>query len=95
MIKHIVMWRVNDKSEEVLNRFKTDLEALKGKIEEIKEIEVGIDFNGSEAAYDVVLYSVFNNKEELAAYQKHPEHVKVGEFIKSVTTSRTVVDYEI
>lgn len=95
VIKHIVMWRIKDKDQEAMKKIKTDLEGLKGKIEEIKAIEVGIDFNGSDAAYDLVLYSEFDNKEGLVTYQSHPEHVKVGQFIKSVTVSRTVVDYEV
>lgn len=95
MIKHIVMWKLKDKNDETLNKMKNDLEGLKDKISEIKEIEVGIDFNGSDAAYDVVLYSVFESKEDLDAYQTHPEHVKAGVFIKSVVSNRVVVDYEV
>ncbi len=71
------------------------LEALKGKIPEIKELEVGMDVNRSEAASDVVLYSVFENKEALEAYQKHPEHVKVVGFVKEVSAERRVVDYTV
>ncbi|MGL5244279.1 MAG: Dabb family protein [Sarcina sp.] len=33
--------------------------------------------------------------EDLNSYQKHPEHVKVGEFISKVRDGRVVVDYEI
>lgn len=95
MIKHIVMWKLKEKNIEVLNKIKNDLEGLKNKIEEIKAIEVGIDFNGSEAAYDLVLYSEFLNKEDLNIYQNHEEHIKVAGFIISVVTSRAVVDYEI
>lgn len=89
------MWKVKDRNQETLNKIKNDLEGLKDKISEIKEIEVGIDFNGSDAAYDVVLYSVFENKEGLNTYQNHPEHLNVAVFIKSVVTSRVVVDYEV
>lgn len=95
MVKHIVMWKVKDKNDETLNKIKADLESLKDKITEIEKIEVGIDFNGSEAAYDVVLYSEFKNQEGLDTYQNHPEHIKVAQFVKSVVSSRAVVDYEI
>ncbi len=96
MIKHIVMWRLKESSkEENSSKLKSMLEALKGKIPEIKELEVGMDVNRSEAASDVVLYSVFENKEALEAYQKHPEHVKVVGFVKEVSAERRVVDYTV
>uniref|UniRef100_A9AB56 Stress responsive alpha-beta barrel domain protein n=1 Tax=Methanococcus maripaludis (strain C6 / ATCC BAA-1332) TaxID=444158 RepID=A9AB56_METM6 len=99
MIKHIVMWKLkeNDKDNEKLENvkiIKTNLEALKEVIPEIKYIEVGIDSKKFENNYDVVLVSEFNSFEELDVYQKHPEHLKVGEFVKSVAEIRTAVDYE-
>jgi len=99
LIKHIVMWKLKesaegaDKTENAL-KIKYGLEALKGKVETVKTIEVGININTTEAAYDVVLYSEFDCPEDLGAYQKHPEHVKVANFISKVRELRTVVDYE-
>lgn len=93
MIKHIVMWTLKDKSD--ATKVKTMLEALKDKVPSIIEIEVGIDFNGSDAAADVVLYSTFASLDDLNAYQQHPEHQAVIPFMQSVTSGRKVVDYEI
>ncbi len=93
MIKHIVMWTLKDKSD--ATKVKTMLEALKDKVPGIIEIEVGIDFNRSDAAADVVLYSTFASLDDLNAYQQHPEHQAVIPFMQSVTLGRTVVDYEI
>ncbi|NLM12270.1 MAG: Dabb family protein [Epulopiscium sp.] len=100
MVKHIVMWRLKDvtdfgSKEEMAKEAKARLEALKDKIEEIVSIEVGINFNSSDMAYDLVLYSEFNNKQDLDTYQVHPEHLKVAEMIKANVVSRAVVDYEI
>ncbi|MGG7176656.1 Dabb family protein [Clostridium paraputrificum] len=95
MIKHIVMWRLKDEKKiENAKRIKESLEALNGVIEELKFIEVGININQGEQVYDVVLNSDFDNIDDLNNYQKHPEHIKVGGFIKEVTESRVVVDYE-
>lgn len=99
MIKHIVMWKLKGDTphgtvEEVARKMKHELEGLKGVISSIVEIEVGINFEPSEMAYDVVLYSVFEDKEGLEAYQKHPEHLRVGrELVKEVSAKRVVVDY--
>ena len=100
MIKHIVMWNLKDfaagaDKKENAKKLKESLEALEGVIEEIKAIEVGLNFNPSPAAFDVVLYSEFENREGLEAYQKHPEHLKIVDFVGEIRSERAVVDYEI
>lgn len=101
MIKHIVMWKIKEGTshgtkQEVAQKMKTKLEGLKGLIDSMIEIEVGINIEASEMAYDVVLYSTFKDQEALDTYQKHPEHQRVGkELVSQVTASRAVVDYLI
>ena len=75
MIKHIVMWRLKDfaagaSREENAVKLKESLEALDGVIDEIRAIEVGINFNSSPAAFDVVLYSEFDDAEGLEALER-------------------------
>jgi len=99
MVKHIVMWRLKDFSadateEENSLNSKESLESLKDKIESLKTVEVGINFNPSPAAFDVVLYSEFEDQEGLHAYQNHEEHLKIVEFVGEIRTDRAVVDYE-
>ena len=85
MIKHIVTWKLQEENKTVnAAAIKAKLEALIGEIEEIKDLEVGIDFNQSEAAHDVLLYSTFKNKGALDVYQKHSLHVEAATFINSV-----------
>jgi hypothetical protein len=43
----------------------------------------------------VALYSEFDNEKDLEIYQKHPEHLKVAEFIAKVRERRAVVDYHV
>lgn len=96
MIKHIVMWKLKEEDKESnAKKIKHDLEALKDKIAELKAIEVGINFNESEAAYDVVLYSEFESKEDLDKYQNNKDHKEVGVFVRACTTDRKVIDYII
>lgn len=101
MVKHMVMWKVEEHpvhgtKEEVIAKVKAGLEGLKGQIEGLIEIEVGLNFNTSEAAYDVILYSTFVDREALDFYQAHPKHVEVANnLVRQVATSRVVVDYEI
>lgn len=98
MIKHIVMWKLKDfaegkTKEENAIYIKDLLLALASKISEIKKIEVGINIEKSEAAFDAVLYSEFDNENDLLNYQNHPEHKLVASYIAKIRTDRAVVDY--
>jgi hypothetical protein len=98
MLKHIVLFKLKPTAggaskEENAKRIKRDLEALKGRIPQIRHIEVGINCIPGDAAYDVAVYSEFANEADLSAYANHPEHVKVAEFVGKVRESRVVVDY--
>lgn len=100
MVKHIVMWSLKESAEgrrkdENIEEMKARLEGLKDKIGEIQCLEVGINFNETGDAFDMVLYTEFENREALDIYQNHPEHIRVRDFVRSVRLERKVVDYEI
>ncbi len=95
MIVHIVMFTFKEEGKaENIQKTKKMLEALVDKIEPLKSMEVGIDFNGSERAMDLSLISTFDSKEGLKEYAVHPAHLEVVSFIKEVTEASKVVDYE-
>ena len=97
MVKHIVVWRLADTENKtkIANEMKAALEAMKGKIDEIIDLEVGINYNDSEFASDVVLISTFESKEALDAYIVHPEHKAVGaNYVRPNVSERRVIDYE-
>ena len=90
MIKHIVMWRMAE-SEDKEQRAKD----IKSKIDVLVNIEVGLNFNDTDAASDVVLVSEFETKEDLNTYQNHPEHKAVGAtYVRPYVAERRVCDYE-
>lgn len=95
MIQHIVMWKIKDqnKAQNVLE-IQRQLLALKQSIEQIVSIEVAInDVQADATNYDVMLMMKVKSYEDLAIYQKHPEHVKVGSFIKDLVLQRAAVDF--
>ena len=97
MVKHIVMWRMaeSEDKEQRAKDIKENLEALKGKIDILVNIEVGLNFNDTDAASDVVLVSEFETKEDLSTYQNHPEHKAVGAtYVRPYVVERRVCDYE-
>lgn len=100
MIKHIVMWTLKESAEGAdkaanARQMKELLQALPAKISVLRELEVGTDVFAAAPACDVVLYTVFDSRADLDAYQVHPEHQKVVAFVKLVVATRSVLDYEI
>ena len=95
VIAHIVMFKFKEENKNKnLLRVKALLEELVSKIPTLQSMEVGIDFNQSERAFDLALYSTFNSKEDLKAYAVHPAHLEVVKIIKELTLESKVVDYE-
>lgn len=94
MVIHIVMFKFKeDKKKENILKVKEQLEGLKKKIDVLQSMEVGINFNKSDRAMDLSLYSSFNSEEDLKMYAVHEEHLKVVSLIKDVTLESKVVDY--
>jgi hypothetical protein len=99
MIKHIVFWRlkdsVNGRSDtEIIAEMKARFEAMLGVVPGMLAAEVGIDFSGGNDSCHVALYTEFETREALDAYQVSPEHMAVVPLIRSARTERRVVDYE-
>lgn len=101
MIKHLVLWKMKPVADSRTGKENADilaqrLNALKSVMPFALSIEAGINFNSTAAAYDVGLHSAFKTKEDLDAYQNHPAHVKIAEWVKSgIAEARVVADFEI
>lgn len=98
MLKHIVMFRLKENAEgagkaDNARKIKELLEGLVGRIDELVQLEVGINIVDDGQAADLVLCTEFQSVGALKRYAVHPEHVKVVEFIKKVAEERRVVDY--
>ena len=97
MIKHIVCWKLKEEAlghrkDENAKQLKDKLEALNGQVEGALKIEVGLNF--LPGGFDVCLYSEFESKEALDAYQVYPPHVEIKQFVKELACDRVAVDYE-
>jgi len=99
MIVHIVFWRLHttangksktDNAREIKARF----EALRAIVPGLRRLDVGIDFAGTEQSSDVALYTEFDTRAALDAYQVHPAHQEVAAFLAPLRSERRVVDYE-
>jgi len=99
MIKHVVMWKLKEEagghsSSQNAQELKRRLEVLPASISCIRFLEVGLNFAEGEAAWDVVLISGFDTREDLEVYRVHPDHVSVARFVGEISVDRRVVDFE-
>lgn len=100
MVRHIVMWQFADEAggngrAENCRKAKEMLEALPAKIPFIRRLEVGINAYPGAGNADLVLVTEFDSKADLDAYAVNPDHLKVGQFITKVRTSRVACDYDL
>ncbi|MFJ3046567.1 Dabb family protein [Herbaspirillum chlorophenolicum] len=100
MIKHIVMWKLKEQAEGAdratnIVKMKALLDSCANVVPGILKFEAVVAQPGLEATYDVVLYSEFESRAALDAYQEHPDHVAIKPFIGAVREGRQCMDYEI
>ncbi len=102
MIRHVVMWKLKEKAEGAskkknAHKLKLILEGLKTNIQEIKNVEVGLNVNGEEdeEGWDVVLISDFDSELDYTMYTRNGHHKKAMKFINTVIEERRFVDYEM
>jgi hypothetical protein len=94
MIKHIVMFKLREKSPNNLKALASALNGMKDQIETLKFLEIGEDFKGSDRSFDLVLVSHFENRQGLETYASHKVHQPVIQLAQSLCSQTVVVDYE-
>lgn len=104
MIRHVVMWKLKDEAEGAskeknAEKMKLILEGLKTNIDEIKNVEVGINISEDDdetgSPHDVVLISDFETELDYSMYTRNEHHQKAVKFIDSVIEERHFVDYNV
>lgn len=96
MIVHIVLFKLKEATAENVEKAKERLLSMDGKVEMLRQLEVGVDLIRSERSADVALYTKFDSLEDLQAYQVHPYHAnEVAAYMRGVCSSVVAADYEI
>ncbi|MCE5234635.1 MAG: Dabb family protein [Clostridiaceae bacterium] len=93
MVKHIVCHKYTDKAE--AEKIAGMLMGLMGKVPSLRSMQAGADFLNSARAYHLGLVAEFEDRAGLEAYQNHPAHVKVKEYIHTVLADSVSVDFEL
>jgi hypothetical protein len=100
VLRHIVMWKLKDFAEgadraENAQKLKAKLEICRSIVKGQGHFEVGTAQPGFDCTYDVVLVSDFDDKASLDAYQNHPRHLALKDFVAAIREARQCVDYEV
>ena len=93
MVKHIVMFKLKEKTAENMEAAVSTLRGLYRKTDSLRFIEVGVDFNESERSYDRVLTTHFDDQEGLFEYASLPTLLPIIETMRNVCSNSIVVDY--
>lgn len=99
MINHVVLFKLKkynspgEKQSEI-GKLEEALLSLSGKIEALKYIEVGVNYDLDAKSHDICLITHFESLDQLEAYSIHPEHLKVVELMRQHAIERAAVDFE-
>ncbi|HVU03677.1 MAG TPA: Dabb family protein [Polyangiaceae bacterium] len=94
MVTHVVLFKMKDRTGASARAVRDALLGMRGKIPGLESVEVGVDYLRSERSFDVALITRHVSREALDAYQTHPVHEKVKEFIFGVRDASICVDFE-
>ncbi len=96
MIKHVVLFKLKTPSTTLLNQTKDILLSMKGRVPEVRDIEVGIDQLRSERSYDIMLTVIVDDMLALESYQRDPYHCSVVKtHMHAVREASVAIDYTI
>jgi len=95
MIRHIVLFRLSDRSTQNIRQAADVLRGLAGKVPQLRGLEVGVDVVRSERSYDIALTATFDSLGDLQEYQVHPAHQEVVKYMNRVRESAVAADYEV
>jgi hypothetical protein len=99
MIRHVLTWKLAAEDAEGKNVAFAELSdgfgPLPQLIPEIRMLQLGRDIDETDGNWDVALIIDFASTADLEVYQQHPEHQKVKDIVRRVTSARTAVDFEL
>lgn len=98
-IVHIVTWRLNGKSDvKKMQQGQTIVdafEAMRGQIQGLVRMNVGVNSIPASDAWDVVLSMIFSSRASLQAYLEHPDHLAIKKIVGPIRSERGQADFEI
>ncbi len=92
MIKRVSMWKLKDGNQAEM--MKEKLLSMRGRVQSLQDIEVGINKSPHASAYDIVFIGTFLDKSAVQNFEDDDYHKEVGKYVSSVKLDRKVVEFE-
>lgn len=92
-LRHIVLIQFNETaSDEKVAAFAAGLDALPGRIAQIRSYEHGPDADVRSASWDYGLVATFDSAEDFTTYLEHPDHqALVRDLLEPISATRASV----
>lgn len=94
MITNTLLIKLKERNNENIEKTKSVLLSMEGKIEVLRGIQVQVDLRRGESSYDILLITHFFSMEDMEAYLINPVHVEVAKYIESVLESGASICFE-
>ena len=93
-IKHVVLFKLRDRTSDNLARAVAAIESLRDGVEQVESLEVGVDFAGSRFSFDLAATVTFRDRAALDAYANHPRHREVLALMRELSQDFAIVDFD-
>ena len=93
-LTHVVMFKFKKPTLALLAEAAARLRSLQGTVPSLITMEVGQDVIHEGRSYDLVIINRYASHADLVAYQEHPEHQQVLDFLRPIVSSSISVDFE-
>jgi stress responsive alpha/beta barrel protein len=97
VIRHVVLWAFKDTvAPAERGAIVESVRALRTKVPSLRSLEVGENLSPARAqGYTHVLIETFTDREGLAAYASHPDHIPVLARLRDAVAQLVAVDLEV
>ena len=93
MLRHIVMFKLKDRTAAHIQEVAARLRSMEGHIDELQAIEVGVNIVKSARAFDIALVTEFADQDALDRYIVHPVHKGISQYMSEQRETSAAVDY--
>jgi hypothetical protein len=91
-----MLWNYKDEvSAHERSRIEAELQSLPGLVQSIRALEWGPVVGGRNQSFSHCFIMTFDDREGLALYTDHPDHVRFAQRFRQVCAVQVVVDFEV
>lgn len=90
-LTHVVLMKFHDRAD--AKQAGELLAALDGAVPQIRSLTIALDELDTPVSYDLCMITTHGTEAELAAYQQHPAHLELAQWLLPRLAARAVVDY--